>query len=408
MTDHLAIELFNQRRTTISKEKSYYNKFIFNGHFSVFLLILFGAFILGYGNWLQHIPTGIPYAFLASIVVAVISIFPLRTLLKEADRLFLLPFERHMRSYLNYSIGYSYLNRIALQIAVLIVLFPLFKQLEPDYLLYYVLFAIVALIYPYLGLIAKLEWMQTKRPLWIMQVAQWLLFALTYVIILGAHQWLGLLLVIGFIVWVAVLKRENAKRLLPWEALIAVEQQHHMNYYKFVNMFTDVKHLRSTAVRRRYLDFLLPRPRANQYNAKHMYLFLFKRSFLRGKDAFNIILRLVIIALVLMIWLSNTWISLIVGGLFMYIILLQTAQFYTQQAYGLWPQVWPVPEEKVIQGYGQFLYHIMFGIGVIFALIYAVLFPTQLYMALLFFVVGWLTIRNVIKKLKYQEALLKD
>ncbi|MDN6232894.1 MAG: ABC transporter permease, partial [Staphylococcus simulans] len=325
MTDHRAIELFNQRRTAISKEKAYYNKFIFNGHFSVFLLILFGAFILGYGNWLKHIPSGIPYALLASIAVAVISIFPLRTLFKEADRLFLLPFERHMRSYLNYSIIYSYLNRIALQVVVLIVLFPLFSRLEAGNLLYYALFAFAALIYPYLGLIAKLEWMQAKRPLWIMQVLQWLLFTITYVLILGAHQWFGLLLVIVFIAWIIVLKKSNAKRLLPWEALIAIEQQHHMNYYKFVNMFTDVKHLRSAAVRRRYLDFLLPRPRSNQYNAKHMYLFLFKRSFLRGKDAFNIILRLVIIALVLMIWLSNQWISLIVGGLFMYIILLQTA-----------------------------------------------------------------------------------
>ncbi|MHD0397377.1 ABC transporter permease EcsB [Staphylococcus simulans] len=408
MTDHRAIALFNQRRTAISKEKAYYNKFIFNGHFSVFLLILFGAFILGYGNWLKHIPSGIPYALLASIAVSVISIFPLRTLFKEADRLFLLPFERHMRSYLNYSMMYSYLNRIALQIVVLIVLFPLFKQLEQDNLLYFGLFAVAALIYPYLGLIAKLEWMQAKRPLWMMQGLQWIIFAVTYVLILGAHQWLALLLVLIFIGWIVLLKKGNAKRLLPWEDLIAIEQQHHMNYYKFVNMFTDVKHLRSTAVRRRYLDFLLPRPRANQYHAKHMYLFLFKRSFLRGKDAFNIILRIVIIALVLMIWLSNPWISFIVGGLFMYIILLQTAQFYTQQAYGLWPQVWPVPEESVIQGYGQFLYHVMFGIGVLFVLTYTFLFPTQFYLGLLFFLVGWLTIRNIIKKLKYQEALLKD
>ncbi|MGO3726225.1 ABC transporter permease, partial [Staphylococcus carnosus] len=192
------------------------------------------------------------------------------------------------------------------------------------------------------------------------------------------------------------------------ETLIAIEAQHHMNYYKFVNMFTDVKHLRSQAVRRRYLDFILPRPSDKNYNAEHMYLFLFKRSFLRGKDAFNIILRLVIIALILMIWLSQMWISLIVGALFMYIILLQTAQFYTQQAYGLWPQVWPVPEENVIKGYGHFLYHIMVAIGLILSITYVILFPAQFYAAIVFFIVGWLTIRNIVKKLKYQETLLRD
>ena len=87
--------------------------------------------------------------------------------------------------------------------------------------------------------------------------------------------------------------------------MIAIEQQHHTNYYKFVNMFTDVKHLRATAVRRSYLDFLLSKPKGKKFNENRMYLFLFVRSFVRGRDAFSIILRLVIIALVLMIWLSN-------------------------------------------------------------------------------------------------------
>ena len=87
--------------------------------------------------------------------------------------------------------------------------------------------------------------------------------------------------------------------------MIAIEQQKHTNYYKFVNMFTDVKHLRESAVRRSYLDFILPTPKGNKFNENRMYLFLFVRSFVRGRDAFSIILRLVIIALVLMLWLSN-------------------------------------------------------------------------------------------------------
>ena len=37
--------------------------------------------------------------------------------------------------------------------------------------------------------------------------------------------------------------------------MIAIEHRHHMNYYKFVNMFTDVKHLKESAVRRSYLIY---------------------------------------------------------------------------------------------------------------------------------------------------------
>ncbi|WP_251357608.1 ABC transporter permease, partial [Staphylococcus aureus] len=46
-----ATTLFNKRLHALRKEKNYYNKFIFNGHFMVFLLILLGAFIFGYGEW---------------------------------------------------------------------------------------------------------------------------------------------------------------------------------------------------------------------------------------------------------------------------------------------------------------------------------------------------------------------
>ena len=207
---------------------------------------------------------------------------------------------------------------------------------------------------------------------------------------------------------VLIIRHMNENKLFPWERMIKIEYQHHMNYYKFVNMFTDVKALQETAVRRRYLDVILTVPRSKHFNSNYMYLFLFVRSFVRGKDAFNIILRLVIIAVVLMIWLSQPIASLIIGSLFMYITLLQMAQFYTQQAYGLWPQVWPVPDTKVIKGYEQFLYRLMIVIGIIFALVFAIMSPQYFFGGILFFIVGWLTIHNVINKLKHQEMLLRD
>ena len=84
------------------------------------------------------------------------------------------------------------------------------------------------------------------------------------------------------------------------------------------------------------------------------------------------------------------------------------AQFYTQQAYGLWPQVWPVPDTKVIKGYEQFLYRLMIVIGIIFAIVFAIMSPQYFFGGILFFIVGWLTIHNVINKLKHQEMLLRD
>ena len=177
---------------------------------------------------------------------------------------------------------------------------------------------------------------------------------MNYYLILGLQTYLALIVTLLILVLIATLKPKADKQLYPWDRMIGLEHRHHTNYYKFVNMFTDVKHLRESAVRRSYLDFILPVPKGRKFNANQMYLYLFIRSFVRGRDAFSIILRLTLIAVILMVWLSNPVISILIGSLFMYITLLQMSQFYTQQAYGLWPQVWPVPDTIVIKGYEKF------------------------------------------------------
>ncbi|RIO77054.1 ABC transporter permease EcsB [Staphylococcus gallinarum] len=403
-----AKQLFIQRKREIAKEKRYYNKFIFNGHFSVFLVILLGAFIMGYAGWLQSIPKHINYALIASVVMAVISIFPIRTLLKDADRLFLLPFEKHMSEYMKQSISYSYFTRIGLQILMIVILFPLFYVLNGQTFGFYVIFAILALLLPLLGLVLKWLWYKYKLESWSLYTLLLIIYTSSYYVALGVKSIASIAAVFILIGLSFILYKSTDKHLFPWEKLIKIEQQHHMNYYKFVNMFTDVKHLKETAVRRSYLDPLLTTPKQKKFNAQHMYLYLFTRSFARGKDAFHIILRLVVIAIILIIWLQQPVVALIIGSLFMYIILLQMAQFYTQQAYGLWPQVWPVPDSKVIRGYEQFLNRLMFIIGIIFLIVYFIVNPTYGFAGVIFFLVGWLTVRNVVKKLKYQETLLRD
>ena len=212
----------------------------------------------------------------------------------------------------------------------------------------------MALLLPLLGLVLKWLWYKYKLESWSLYTLLLIIYTSSYYVALGVKSIASIAAVFILIGLAFILYKSTNKHLFPWEKLIKIEQQHHMNYYKFVNMFTDVKHLKETAVRRSYLDPLLTTPKQKKFNAQHMYLYLFTRSFARGKDAFHIILRLVVIAIILIIWLQQPVVALIIGSLFMYIILLQMAQFYTQQAYGLWPQVWPVPDSKVIRDMSNF------------------------------------------------------
>ncbi|MCD8874093.1 ABC transporter permease [Mammaliicoccus sciuri] len=400
--------LYKVRQREEVLEKMNYNKFIFNGHFLIFLTIMIGAFALGYSNWLKDIPQNINYRLIFSVILSICSIFPMRTFFREADKLYLLPFEKHLTLYIRKALTYSYFNRLYLPVVILVIGLPLFYQLMGGKFYLYITVMVLSFIFPILGLMMKWFWLKYGLEIWGINVLLFIVYASGYYTTLKVGALSGLLSIVVLIALIILLENINRGTFYQWETLIAIEHNHKMNYYKFVNMFTDVKVLNERTVRRRYLDVFLKVPSSKKFNQDYMYKFLFVRSFARGKDAFFIVLRLLIIGLVLIWWIDQPVISAILGALIMYLLILQLSQFYKQQAYGLWPQVWPVSEGQVVKGYHQFLINIMIVLGVILSIIYILKFVTAIYFVILFFIVGWLTIDSSIKKIKKHQELLRD
>ncbi len=400
--------LYKVRQREEVLEKMNYNKFIFNGHFLIFITIMIGAFALGYSNWLKDIPQNINYRLIFSVILSICSIFPMRTFFREADKLYLLPFEKHLTLYIRKALTYSYFNRLYLPVVILVIGLPLFYQLMGGKFYLYITVMVLSFIFPILGLMMKWFWLKYGLEIWGINVLLFIVYASGYYTTLKVGALSGLLSIVVLIALIILLENINRGTFYQWETLITIEHNHKMNYYKFVNMFTDVKVLNERTVRRRYLDVFLKVPSPKKFNQNYMYKFLFVRSFARGKDAFFIVLRLLIIGLVLIWWIDQPFISAILDALIMYLLILQLSQFYKQQAYGLWPQVWPVSEGQVVKGYHQFLINIMLVLGIILSIIYILKFVTAIYFVILFFVVGWLTIDSSIKKIKKHQELLRD
>ncbi|UXU84820.1 ABC transporter permease [Mammaliicoccus sciuri] len=400
--------LYKVRQREEVLEKMNYNKFIFNGHFLIFITIMIGAFALGYSNWLKDIPQNINYRLIYSVILSICSIFPMRTFFREADKLYLLPFEKHLTLYIRKALTYSYFNRLYLPVVILVIGLPLFYQLMGGKFYLYITVMVLSFVFPILGLMMKWFWLKYGLEIWGINVLLFIVYASGYYTTLKVGALSGLLSIVVLIALIILLENINRGTFYQWETLIAIEHNHKMNYYKFVNMFTDVKVLNERTVRRRYLDVFLKVPSSKKFNQDYMYKFLFVRSFARGKDAFFIVLRLLIIGLVLIWWIDQPVISAILGALIMYLLILQLSQFYKQQAYGLWPQVWPVSEGQVVKGYHQFLINIMIVLGIILSIIFILKFVTAIYFVILFFIVGWLTIDSSIKKIKKHQELLRD
>ncbi|VDZ35779.1 ABC transporter [Staphylococcus aureus] len=87
------------------------------------------------------------FSLIAAVIVALTSIFPMRPLLKEADKIFLLPFEKHMSQFMRHAILYSYFARILIHLIIVIVMFPLFYNINQHNVAFYICFGVSALIF---------------------------------------------------------------------------------------------------------------------------------------------------------------------------------------------------------------------------------------------------------------------
>lgn len=123
-----ARQLFYDRKARNDKEVAYYSKFIFNGHFIVFLTIAFGALMLQYSQLLNNLPENVNYNLIIAVILAAFTVTPLRTFMKSADSIFLLNFERDMDPYFKQAIIRSGILRTLLFIVMGGLLAPLYME----------------------------------------------------------------------------------------------------------------------------------------------------------------------------------------------------------------------------------------------------------------------------------------
>src|SRR5699024_9217498 len=92
-------KLLNTRMEEDIKIMSYYVKFIFNSHFLVFLMIAGVVLLYTLLGLRETLSPSIYIDALCAILMAVVLLPKYRTMLKEADMLFLPPYEKKMTAY---------------------------------------------------------------------------------------------------------------------------------------------------------------------------------------------------------------------------------------------------------------------------------------------------------------------
>ncbi|MDT3995685.1 ABC transporter permease, partial [Mammaliicoccus fleurettii] len=110
---------------------------------------------------------------------------------------------------------------------------------------------------PLFGLVIKWFWLKYGLEMWSVNIVLFIIYASGYYTTLKVGLMSSILTIVMLIALVILMEIMNRDTFYQWETLISIEHNHKMNYYKFVNMFTDVKVLNERTVRRRYLDIFL-------------------------------------------------------------------------------------------------------------------------------------------------------
>ena len=309
------IDLWRTRLRQHVQAQQKYLRLVFNDHFVLILLILFGGALYVYSQIVKTLqPSWWLALCLAIIFTGLLSFGQLATLAEAPDQIFLLPKAEAFRQYLLKSRHYSLLLPGVLLTFASLAMWPLFAQLGKD-----PASATVTLL--------MAVWLFKDLDLWLQLLKRYQLPTQWH------HQRL-LLLAISGAAFFAGFYLHPAVTLLVALILDLV----------FNNLFTDVPGLANSVHRRRYLDGLLKLVKPRQATT---WLSLYLRGFLRGGEYLGLYLRLLVIGAVIVAVLSPWWLALGFAILFLYMVGFQLLPFYYQYDEIVFTHLYPVaPDQK--------------------------------------------------------------
>ena len=314
-------DLFLRRKQAFRKECVGYLRYVLNDHFVLFLLVLIGFLAYQYSQLLQHFPENHwPILLFLGIVSALLLAWGgVATYMEVPDKLFLLVAEEEVKSYLKGQTSRSLVFWTIVQTLFLLLFAPLFLA------------------------------MGYGLPVF-----------LAYVLLLGAGKYL-------------VFRHKASKFFteigLDWDYIIAQESKRKQVLLRFFALFTQVKGVSNSVKRRAYLDFIL---KTVQKVPGKIWQNLYLRSYLRNGDLFALSLRLLLLSLLAVIFIEQSWIATAVVVLFNYLMLFQLLALYRAFDYQYLTQLFPLEKgekekglQEVIRGLTGFVLMVQLIVGLI-------------------------------------------
>lgn len=329
------------------KETRSYLKYMLNDHLVIVMIFFIAGAASWYSKWLKEMPEGFPaYWVMAVLFSLVLTSSYVRTLIKEADLVFLLPLEAKMGPYLKQAFRFSFMTQLFPLIAAALVLAPLYFEASGRIFAAYALVLVQLLILKAWNM--AMQWRMTyfgEKNVRIMdQIVRFLLNALALYFALEASYGFALAVYAIMLALIVYFAAAEKKKSFKWELHIEDEIRRKQRFYRLANLFTDVPHLRKQAKRRAYLDWILG---LIPYEQKKTFAYMYARAFIRSNDYFGIVLRLtVIFGLIIAYFSTNDWVSAVLIVFTVFITGIQLTPLFDHFSHLSLQELYPVRQEE--------------------------------------------------------------
>lgn len=368
------VSLFKQRMTTHIKILSRYLRYISNGHFMIALFFLIVILSVYYQRWLETLNPNFPVNLVLAIAFGLVASYnPIQMFLKEPDKVYLIVKEEKMMRYFQLTLLYNYIVQLYLVILVMGALFPLYstaypdKQFGKDYLFIFVVLVIVK------------AWNMVTN-WWMFKIRHdanrtfdkvlrtILSIALFYFLLVG--QFFVIIAVLYFIVIINDYIYSKRQFGLAWDELIDNDQHRLALFYRFASMFATVpqakKQLKKRRVWTKFVNQMIP------FQHEKTYDYLYRLTFFRSTDYFNMYVRLIILGSIVILFVANVWLKIALAILFLYMTNFQMITLYYHHRTSMWLDLYPIEKTNKEKAFIKWLAQLTFVQTVIFAVVFLV------------------------------------
>ncbi|MCY8978316.1 ABC transporter permease [Bacillus halotolerans] len=351
------LDIWQSRLQEHIKETRMYMKYMLNDHLVIVLIFFIAGAASWYSKWIRDIPAHFPSFWVMAVLFSlVLTGSYVRTLLKEADLVFLLPLEAKMEPYLRQAFVYSYVSQLFPLIALSLVAMPLYFAVTPgaSLLSYAAVFVQLLLLKAWNQ---ALEWRMTfQNDRSMKQMDLVIRFAANTLVLYFVFQSVYVYALVIYIIMAALYLYVSSAakgKTFKWESHIEYELRRKQRFYRIANLFTDVPHLKKQAKRRAYLDFLL---RFVPFEQRKTFAYMFARAFLRSSDYLGIQVRLtVIFALIIMYASASPMIAGILTVFTVFITGIQLLPLFGHFDHLALQELYPVKKEAKLKSYFSLL-----------------------------------------------------